>query len=163
MKKLITLTAFLSVLSINVFAGTLGVSDGSTKENSAFIVDSSKMERIQQVLKNADSQVYYIGEDEAEVQFATNIKGSTEVEVQSLKPEQIPNEAVLESLRKSQQSKQWIEVKKLQYINDVLAPKDSPRRVPKINGGQFNLEQFRKDNIGGAVRGGGIGAGKIGW
>lgn len=53
------------------------------------------------------SQVYFLKQKQAEIQFATNSPGDNKVEIQSLRPEEISNQAILEGLKRSQRSRQW--------------------------------------------------------
>lgn len=56
-------------------------------------------------------QVYYMRHKQAEIQFATNNAGDNKVEIQSLRPEEISNPVILEGLKRSQQTKQWENLK----------------------------------------------------
>jgi hypothetical protein len=44
---------------------------------------------------------------QAEIEFATNSAGEDKIEIQSLRPEEISSPALIEGLRRSQQTKQW--------------------------------------------------------
>lgn len=70
-------------------------------------------------------QVYYMRQKQAEIEFATNSPGEDKVEIHSLRPEEFSNPALLDGLKRSQQSRQWEDVKlpnqdKIKRIVDML-------------------------------------------
>lgn len=104
--KNIVFALLISILSVTSYAGN---GFGSGGKVDAFIAMKPSMLRpidLPNSVKLPD-QVYYMRQKQAEIQFATNNAGDNKVEIQSLRPEEISNPALLEGLKRSQQSKQW--------------------------------------------------------
>lgn len=116
MKNLI-ISFLITLISLSCFAGGIGAGGGQGDKLKNF---SMKAEvEMQSALKSSGqmpNQVYYLKHKQAEIQFATNVPGDSKVEIQSLRPEEISNQALLEGLKRSQQSRQWEKVKPLSGI-----------------------------------------------
>jgi hypothetical protein len=116
MKTILTTLIFVSGMSC--FAGTTtGAGPGFSKELNTSLVS----------IGNSSSepfQVYFIRQKQSELIFAINIDGSAKVDIQAMRPEEIQNSAVLETLKKSQVTKQWEIIKgtninSLRGLNDI--------------------------------------------
>lgn len=102
----------LLLIAQNSFAGGItGAGPGDKMTNfSAQIRIKMPIDNLS-VREKLPGRVYYMRQKQAEIQFATNTPGDKKVEIQSLRPEEIGNPALLEGLKRSQQSRQWENVK----------------------------------------------------
>lgn len=103
MNKFIQLILLVCAFSSSAFAGGSMIGSGGGGKVDAAVSGNVMTDDAQE---NAGSQVYFVGKKQAEIQFATNANGEKAVEMHSLRPEEISNEA-LEGLKKSQQTRQW--------------------------------------------------------
>lgn len=98
--------ALTLLIGFNCFAGgsTTGTLDlmMNKKYDSAFALGEAD-----RVVTMPSSQVYYLKNNRAEVQFAINKEGSRKVEIHSLRAEEITNSALVEGIKRSQQTKKW--------------------------------------------------------
>jgi len=126
MKNIILLITALFFLTTNTFAaGSLmgsGDSGGGSKEVSGTISDSTQ-------------QVLYIGNNQSEIQFVTHPGSNLPVKVQSLRPEEFNDSNILNSVIKSQSTKQW---------EPVLNIKNLGSQLQNIQ----NLQNLRMNGIG---------------
>lgn len=102
-----------NVLSILILFSTLNCFAGGSISGTSG--DSyNKMLHLETNLGGSEKmpdQVYFMRKKQAEIEFATNTPGDDKVEIQSLRPEEISDSALLEGLKRSQQSKQWENLK----------------------------------------------------
>lgn len=102
-----TLLSILTVfVSLNCFAGGSGA---GTSGDSYY--RANKTLNVDVLTEKSPGQVYYMGKKQAEIEFATNKAGDDKVEIQSLRPEEISDSALIDGLKRSQQSKQWENIK----------------------------------------------------
>lgn len=92
--NILVITVLLSV-SGQAFANTMIGSGGGKIQNSEI-----------------PNQVYFIQENQANIEFATNSEGKEDFSLHSLRAEEIYNPMVLEALRRSFQSRKWEPVQK---------------------------------------------------
>jgi hypothetical protein len=92
-----------------------------------------------------DAQVYYMGESETEVQFATNIKGSPKVNIKRMNPKVDFSDALFQGLKESQETGAWVELKKSNKLQIDNFVKEAG--AGKFRGGGLN-------GIGGGARSG---------
>lgn len=103
------------------FAGTLMGSGTGSGAGPGKINNVSQIQN-PEAISAEDSllQVYFMKQQQAEIQFAISDAKDGNVEVLSLRPEEMSGNALLKSLRKSRQTKQW-ESLKVPEMSDVKA------------------------------------------
>jgi hypothetical protein len=109
MKILITILVLFSA-QYGLAGGNVGTGPGKEMfggRTSDFALKTQK----EFLDEKAAGQVYYLRKNQAEIQFATNKPGDDKVELQSLRPEEISDSALIDGLKRSQQSKQWENIK----------------------------------------------------
>lgn len=115
MKNFFGILFVFLISSLNAFAGGSIIGSGGTSgkmENFSATINLGKSgQAVLGSVKQKPNQVYYMRQKQAEIQFATNTPGDNKVEIQSLRPEEIGNPALLEGLKRSQQTRQWENVK----------------------------------------------------
>lgn len=115
MKNIFGILLVFLISSLNAFAGGSIIGSGGASgkmENFSATINLGKSgQAVFGSVKQQPNQVYYMRQKQAEIQFATNVPGDNKVEIQSLRPEEIGNPALLEGLKRSQQSRQWENVK----------------------------------------------------
>jgi len=64
-------------------------------------------------------QLYYMGQSDSIVKFATNIKGRPEVTVKTMDLRKLLDDRLAESLKKSQETQAWEDVKEVPESSEV--------------------------------------------
>ena len=112
MKIILGLITIFFMFTTSSFAGTLmgsgtGSGAGPGKVNNASQIQNPE------AISAEDSllQVYFMKQQQAEVQFAVSDAKDGNVEILSLRPEEMSGNALLESLKKSRQTKKWESLK----------------------------------------------------
>lgn len=109
MKQLI-LVLLMTLVSMTGFAGGTGTG-GQPKIDELMMQDHPKAIMDRLPVQQEPNQVYYMRHKQAEIEFATTNPGDDKVDIKSLRPEEISSPAVLDGLKRSQQSRQWENVK----------------------------------------------------
>jgi len=155
MKQFISLILLPCLFSVTTYAGgsLVGSDDDNIKSSRTEIsIDSGTAK---DNADKGDSQVYYMGENETEVQFATNIKGSPKVNIKRLNPQVDFNKELFEGLKQSQETGEWVDLK-----NTDAAIKNFTENAGTLGN---RLKGGNLKGLGGGLKGVGGGMGRGGF
>lgn len=115
MRNLVIVTAFMSVVCINAFGGGTGSGAGPG--------------RIE--ISRPTNKIFYMKKQASELVFAITDGQKEQLDIHSLRPEEILDSEVVEALRRSKKSKRW---ESIQSHENALDSVELATQLKSLNG-----------------------------